>query len=92
MAQAPLQITLSDETAIEFVRSKVQSGAYASETDVVQEGIEALRQLTEEREQREREILIPACERLMANPASAIPIEQVERNLAARRQQRSNSK
>ena len=48
----------------------------------------ALKQESEEREHWEREVLIPAHDRLMAKPSSAIPIEQVERNLEARRRQR----
>jgi antitoxin ParD1/3/4 len=74
------------------VRNKVRSGAYASETDVVREGIDALRQETEEREYWEQQVLLPAHDQLMANPASAIPIEEVERNLAAKRQLRSNAR
>ena len=76
---------------VEFVRSKVRSGAYASEADVIREGVDARRQEAEERERWEREVLIPAHDRLMANPSSAIPIEQVERNLKARRRARSKA-
>jgi antitoxin ParD1/3/4 len=74
MAIAPIQITLSDEEAIQFVRSKVASGEYASESDVIQE---VLRQEAEERRRWEREVLMPAHDRLMADPASAVPLEQV---------------
>ena len=37
-----LNVTLSDE-AVEFVRSKVSSGQYASESDVINESLEALK-------------------------------------------------
>jgi chorismate-pyruvate lyase len=40
------------------------------------------------RKRWEREVLIPAHDELMANPSSGIPIDQVERNLEARRQRR----
>ena len=83
-----LNITLTDEVVIKFVRSKVASGAYASESDLVNQGLMALKEESEERERWEREVLLPAHDRLMANPSSAIPIEQVERNLEARRRQR----
>jgi antitoxin ParD1/3/4 len=86
MAIAPIQITLSDEEAIQFVRSKVASGEYASESDVIQE---VLRQEAEERRRWEREVLMPAHDRLMADPASAIPLEQVEKNFETRRRERS---
>ena len=88
MPQSQIRVTLTDEAAIEFIRGKVRSGEYASESDVVHEGLMALKQESEEREHWEREVLIPAHDRLMANPSSAIPIEQVERNLEARRRQR----
>jgi Arc/MetJ-type ribon-helix-helix transcriptional regulator len=88
MAQSPIHITLSDEAAVEFVRSKVSSGEYASEADVVQQGLDALKDQAEERDRWEREVLIPAHDRLMANPSSAIPLEEVEKNLEARRRQR----
>ena len=86
MPKSQMQITLTDETAIEFVRGKVRSGQYASESDVIHEGLKALKEESEERERWEREVLLPAHDRLMADPSSAIPIEQAERNLEARRQ------
>ena len=91
VAQRPIQITLSDEAAVEFVRSKVRSGEYASEADVIHEGPEALRQEAEERERWEREVLVPAHDRLMANPSSAIPLELVEKNLEAKRRELSKA-
>jgi putative addiction module CopG family antidote len=51
MPQDPIHITLADEAAVEFVRRKVQSGEYASETDVVREGISTLRDDEAELEQ-----------------------------------------
>jgi putative addiction module CopG family antidote len=88
MPQSQIHFTLTDEAAIEFIRGKVRSGEYASESDVIHEGLKALKEESEERERWEREVLLPAHDRLMANPSSAIPIEQVERNLEARRRQR----
>jgi hypothetical protein len=38
-----------------------------------------------ERERWERKVLLPTHDRLMANPLSAIPLEQVEQNLEAQR-------
>lgn len=65
MAQSPIHITLSDEATVEFVRRKVSSGEYASETDVIQESLEVLKQESEERERWEREVLLPAHDRMM---------------------------
>jgi len=57
---------------------------------VIHEGLEALKHEAEERGRWEREVLMPAHDRLMADPSSAIPLEEVERNLEARRRQRLN--
>jgi Arc/MetJ-type ribon-helix-helix transcriptional regulator len=83
MAQDPIHVTLSDEAAIEFVRGKVSSGEYASEADVVREGIDALKQVAEERERWEREVLLPAYERYKADPSTGVPIEEVQRRVEA---------
>ncbi len=85
MPQSQIRFTLTDETAIEFVRDKVRSGEFASESDVIHEGLRALKEESDERERWEREVLLPAHDRLMANPSSAVSIDQVERNLEARR-------
>jgi antitoxin ParD1/3/4 len=88
MAEEPIHITLADETAIQFVRSKVRSGDYASEAEVVLEGLEKLRFEAEEQARWEREVLIPAHERLIANPGSAISLEAVQQGLDAKRRER----
>jgi Arc/MetJ-type ribon-helix-helix transcriptional regulator len=92
MAQDPIQFTLTDEATIEFIRRKVRNGEYASETDVVNEGVMAFKEECEERERWEREVVVPAYNRLMADPSSAIPIEEVERHLEERRRQRRQLK
>ena len=82
-----LNVTLSD-AAVEFIRSKVSSGQYATESDVINESLEALKAETEERERWEREVVVPSYERFMANPSSAIPFDKVMQNLAAKRRER----
>ena len=49
MPQSQIRVTLTDEAAIEFIRGKVRSGEYASESDVIHEGLMALKQESEER-------------------------------------------
>ena len=88
MAQSPIHITLSDEAAIEFVRSKVSSGEYASEEEMVREGLEVLKQESAQRERWEREVLLPAYERYKADPSTGVPIEEVKRRFEARRRER----
>ncbi len=90
MPQPPttLQVTLSPE-AFEFVQQKVASGEYASEGDLLNEGIEFLREIQDERAQWEQEVLIPSIARFDVDPSLAIPAEQVLRNLESRRHARA---
>jgi Arc/MetJ-type ribon-helix-helix transcriptional regulator len=81
MAERPIHIMLADETAIQFVRSKVRSGDYSSEAEVVLEGLEKLRHEAEEQTRWEREVLVPAHERLIVNPDSAVSLEAVRQVL-----------
>ena len=85
-----LTIRLSEE-ALAFVRSKVESGEYASEEDLVRERIEALQQEDQELKQWEREVVGPAYDRFMADPSSGIPLEEVERRLAEKRRARAEA-
>ena len=91
MAQTSIQIALADEDAIEFVRSKVRSGEYASEADVVLDGLGALRDDAEQQARWEREVMLPAHDRLIAEPSFAISLETLERNLEAKRQARTKT-
>jgi putative addiction module CopG family antidote len=86
-----LRITLSDEM-VAFIRDRVSSGEYESESEVIGEGLEALKHEADERRRFEQEVVLPAYERYLANPASAIPAEEVERHLEERRRQRSQAK
>jgi putative addiction module CopG family antidote len=84
---ATLQVTLSDEE-MKFVQERIAAGEFSSESEVVATGLQRLQEEASEQERWEQEVLIPTHDYLMANPASAIPLEQVERNLEARRHQR----
>jgi Arc/MetJ-type ribon-helix-helix transcriptional regulator len=88
MADSQIHIVLEDEAIVEFVRSKVRSGEYASEADMVRESLEALRQENEERQRWEREVVLPAYDRLMADPTLAVPFDDVQRGLEAKRRER----
>jgi Arc/MetJ-type ribon-helix-helix transcriptional regulator len=92
MAEQPIHITLADEAAVEFVRGKVRSGDYASETEVVLEGLEKLRAEAEEQARWEREVLVPVHERLIANPDSAVSLEAVRQGLETRRRGRLSAR
>ena len=84
---ATVNVTLSPE-ALEFVQAKISNGEYSSESDVVLDGIEALRQEAQERERWEREVVGPTYDRMMANPDSAISSERVTDMLEEARQAR----
>jgi antitoxin ParD1/3/4 len=88
MAGGPIHVTLSDEAAVEFVRGKVKSGEYASEADVVREGVAALQEEEAELERWLREVAGRRYDSYHANPSSGIPIDDVERRLSERRRQR----
>ena len=82
-----LEITLSEE-ALEFVRSKVAAGEYRSESEVLASSIDVLMEEDEECRRFEQEEVIPSHDEFMANPSSAIPLEQVRHNLESARRQR----
>jgi len=84
MAQtSTLQVTLPQES-VDFVQSKVASGEFDSESEVVREGIAALQDKDAGFEQWAREVAVPAYERLLADPSRGIPLDQVRKNLASR--------
>jgi antitoxin ParD1/3/4 len=74
---------------VEFVRGKVKSGEYASEADVVREGVAALQDKDAEFERWLREVAGPRYDSYHANPSSGIPIDQVEEHLEERRRRRA---
>jgi Arc/MetJ-type ribon-helix-helix transcriptional regulator len=88
MAQSPiLEVTLSEQ-ALNFVRSKVASGIYSSEAEAVSQLIDDLSIDQEEDAALEREEVLAAYAEFLAEPASAISIEQVRRDLQSDMRQR----
>ena len=77
-----LNITLTDEATIQFVRSKVRSGEYASESDVINGIVAAIQHEDAELEQWLKEVVQARYDSYHANPASAVPVERVEKHLA----------
>ena len=75
-----LTVKLSPESR-DFIRRKVDGGDYASENDVVNEGLDTLRWETEQRERWETEVFMPTYRRMMADPASAISSEELHASL-----------
>jgi putative addiction module CopG family antidote len=77
-----LSITLPHEMA-EMVRSRVESGEYASESEVVRDGLRALQLHERALETWLREQVAPAYDAIKADPSRAIPAEKVRASLAA---------
>jgi len=86
-----LQVTLSNEQAIEYVRSKVESGEFSSEADVIQEGLSVLQREDHELEGWLHEVGAPTYDRIKADPSRALSPEQVLLHLEERRRQRAKT-
>lgn len=76
-----LSVTLTNEMA-DMVRRKVESGEYASESEVVRDGLRALQQRDAAMERWLREEVVPTYDRAISQPG--IPIEQAFGEAAAR--------
>lgn len=77
-----LSITLPLEMA-ELVRAKVASGDYASESEVIRDGLRTLQLRDEAVEKWLREEVVPSAHAMRADPTRGIPIEKVREHLAA---------
>lgn len=75
-----MSITLPVEMAA-LVKEKVASGAYASESEVIREGLRALQDRDAAIERWLREDVAPAYDRHMANPGEAKPLAEVSSRL-----------
>jgi antitoxin ParD1/3/4 len=67
-----------------YIDDQVASGAYASASEVVRAGLRALQERDAAVERWLREEVAPAYDRMMANPSSAIPAEEVFASLRRR--------
>ncbi len=77
-----LSITLPHEMA-EMVRTKVESGEYASESEVIRDGLRALQLHERALESWLREEVAPAYDAMKADPSRAVSSEKVRASLAA---------
>ncbi len=84
MGVQQLTITLPDDIA-ELVRAKVASGEYASESDMVQDGIENLVAQDAPLESWLTETVAPAYDRLRTQPDRVVSAEQVRARIQAMR-------
>jgi antitoxin ParD1/3/4 len=75
-------ITLPNEMA-EAVKSKVATGEYATESDVIRDGLRALLARDRAVETWLHEQVGPAYDALKADPARAVTIDEVRASIAA---------
>ncbi|MBS0296904.1 MAG: type II toxin-antitoxin system ParD family antitoxin [Proteobacteria bacterium] len=71
-----LSITLPIEMA-DMVQAKVASGSYASESEVIRDGLRVLADRDAVIERWLREQVLPSYDALMEDPARAIPADRV---------------
>jgi putative addiction module CopG family antidote len=76
-----LSVTLPNEMA-EMVRTKVASGEYASESEVIRDGLRALQARDRAIEHWLREEVAPAYDALKASPKRAVSVKSVRASLA----------
>ncbi|WP_428945968.1 type II toxin-antitoxin system ParD family antitoxin [Pantoea sp. FN060301] len=76
-----MSITLPNEMAAQ-IKARVASGEYASESEVIREGIRALAARDRAVENWLREEAVPALKRLKANPESGISSTELRAKLA----------
>lgn len=76
-----LSITLSNEMA-EAVKAKVASGEYATESEVIRDGLRVLMARDRAVEQWLRDRVGPAYDALKADPSRAVSVKQVRARLA----------
>jgi antitoxin ParD1/3/4 len=79
-----MSITLPVEMA-DAVRERVRSGQYASESEVVRDGLRALIAQDQAVEAWLRRDVAAACDAMRANPEAVIDAADVRAHLAARR-------
>jgi antitoxin ParD1/3/4 len=87
----PLTITLPLEMA-QMVKAKVQSGEYASESEVIRDGLRSMAARDAAIERWIREEVIPTMDALDADPSRAVPIEDAWRRIQAHMDLRSGKK
>ena len=86
-ATRQISISLPEDLA-DALRARVESGEYASESEVVCEGLLALRDRDQSVEEWLRNEVAATYDAMMADPGRGIPVEEVKAALAAQRSER----
>lgn len=82
-------ITLPNEMA-DVVKAKVAAGEYATESEVIRDGLRTLLARDRAMEAWLREQVVPAAHALKDAPESALSADQVREHLAAKRRSRAS--
>ncbi|RVJ70760.1 type II toxin-antitoxin system ParD family antitoxin [Sinorhizobium meliloti] len=77
-------VTLPNDMA-QMVKSKVSSGEYASESDVIRDGLRALQARDKGLEAWLRTEVATTYDKLKADPSRALSVDQVRQHLADKR-------
>ena len=77
-----LSITLPTDMA-EAIKAKVASGEYATESEVIRDGLRVLKARDRAGEHWLRDQVAPAYDALKADPSRAVSVKQVRARLAA---------
>ena len=86
-----MSITLPLEMAA-LVKAKVAAGEYASESEVIRDGLRALLARDRAMDDWLRDQVVPAAAALQAEPARAFSAAQVREHMAAKRQRKDTGK
>ncbi|MDA8349262.1 MAG: type II toxin-antitoxin system ParD family antitoxin [Pseudomonadota bacterium] len=86
-----MSITLSNELA-RAVKEKVASGEYATESEVIRDGLRALMARDRAVENWLRDEVAPAYDALKADPSRAVTAKRIRARLAAEHQKASAKK
>lgn len=82
-----LSITLPLEMA-QMVKAKVASGEYATESEVIRDGLRVLASRDAVVEKWLRDEVIPTYDAVMADPGKTVPVDQVFDEIRARHAER----
>lgn len=83
-------ITLPNEMA-DVVKAKVAAGEYATESEVIRDGLRTLLARDRAMETWLREQVVPAAQALKAAPERALSVDQVREQLATKRRSRAGA-
>jgi putative addiction module CopG family antidote len=86
-----LSITLPNEMA-EQVRAKVAAGEYATESEVIRDGLRALLARDRAVESWLRDQVAPAYDALIAGPSRAVSVAEVRATLASSAHEKASAK